>query len=88
MISTTNGHIGFLLGGYGGDKEDFLSMIADSWAVRDGRVDIVQYVERMEDVWDATKLFVFPSRFEGYGMAAVEPMMHGVPRYGSRLPLH
>tara|TARA_B100002019_G_scaffold194196_1_gene168172 strand:+ start:1442 stop:2653 length:1212 start_codon:yes stop_codon:yes gene_type:complete len=68
-----------LLGGYGGDKEDFLSMIADSWAVRDGRVDIVQYVERMEDVWDATKLFVFPSRFEGYGMAAVEPMMHGVP---------
>ena len=68
-----------LLGGYGGDKEEFLSMIADSWAVRDGRVDIVQYVERMEDVWDATKLFVFPSRFEGYGMAAVEPMMHGTP---------
>ena len=68
-----------LLGGYGGDKEEFLSMIADSWAVRDGRVDIVQYVERMEDVWDATKLFVFPSRFEGYGMAAIEPMMHGIP---------
>ena len=42
--------------------------------------DLVEvYVERMEDVWDATKLFVFPSRFEGYGMAAVEPMMHGTP---------
>jgi glycosyltransferase involved in cell wall biosynthesis len=68
-----------LLGGYGGQKEDFLNMIADSWAVRDGRVDIVDYVERMEDVWDATKLFIFPSRFEGYGMSAVEPMMHGVP---------
>ena len=68
-----------LLGGYGGQKEEFISMIADSWAMRDGRVDIVQYVERMEDVWDATKLFIFPSRFEGYGMAAVEPMMHGVP---------
>ena len=68
-----------LLGGYGGQKEEFISMIADSWAMRDGRVDIVEYVERMEDVWDATKLFIFPSRFEGYGMAAVEPMMHGVP---------
>ncbi len=68
-----------LLGGYGGQKEEFLSMIADSWAVRDGRVEVIDYVERMEDVWDATKLFIFPSRFEGYGMAAVEPMMHGVP---------
>ncbi len=68
-----------LLGGYGGEKEDFMAMIADSWAMRDGRVEILPYVERMEDVWDSTKLFIFPSRFEGYGMAAVEPMMHGVP---------
>ena len=69
-----------MLGGYGGDqKEDFFKMIADSWALRDGRVEIVDYVERMEDVWDATKLFIFPSRLEGYGMAAVEPMRHGVP---------
>mgnify|MGYP000057698398 FL=1 len=68
-----------LLGGYGGDKDDFMNMIADSWAIRDGRIDILPYVERMEDVWDSTKLFIFPSRFEGYGMAAVEPMAHGVP---------
>ncbi len=68
-----------LLGGYGGEKEDFMAMIADSWAMRDGRVEILPYVERMEDVWDATDLFIFPSRFEGYGMAAVEPMIHGVP---------
>ena len=68
-----------LLGGYGGEKEDFMKMIADSWAIRDGRVEILPYVERMEDVWDATDLFIFPSRFEGYGMAAVEPMIHGVP---------
>ena len=67
-----------LLGSYG-DNQDFLNMIADSWAIRDGRVDIVDYVERMEDVWDATKLFIFPSRFEGYGMSATEPMIHGVP---------
>ena len=68
-----------LLGGYGGEKDEFMSMIADSWAVRDGRIEILPYVERMEDVWEATDLFIFPSRFEGYGMAAVEPMSHGVP---------
>jgi glycosyltransferase involved in cell wall biosynthesis len=68
-----------LLGGYGGHKEEFMAMIADSWAIRDGRVDIRPYVERMEDVWESTDLFIFPSRFEGYGMAAVEPMIHGVP---------
>jgi len=50
-----------------------------SWAVRDGRIEILPYVERMEDVWESTDLFIFPSRFEGYGMAAVEPMSHGVP---------
>ncbi len=68
-----------LLGGYGGEKEEFKEMIADSWAVQEGRVEILQYVERMEDVWESTDMFIFPSRFEGYGMVAVEPMAHGVP---------
>ena len=68
-----------LLGGYGGQKEEFKQMIADSWAIKEGRVEILEYVERMEDVWESTDLFIFPSRFEGYGMAAVEPMVHGVP---------
>ena len=68
-----------LLGRYGGDKEEFVNMIADSWAVRDGRVEIIRYVEQIEDALCATDLLIFPSRFEGYGMAAVEPMIHGVP---------
>ena len=68
-----------LLGGYGGEKEEFISMIADSWAMKEGRVEILPYVEHMADVWVSTDLFIFPSRFEGYGMAAVEPMAHGVP---------
>ena len=42
-------------------------------------MEILHYVERMEDGWESTDLFIFPSRFEGYGMAAVEPMVHGVP---------
>ena len=68
-----------LLGSYGGDKEDFMRMIKDSWAVREGRVDIINYVEDIEDVYDATDVFIYPSRYEGYGMAAVEPMFRGVP---------
>lgn len=68
-----------LLGSYGGQKQDFLRMIKDSWAVRDGRVDIVKYVQNIEDAYDATDIFIYPSRYEGYGMAAVEPMFRGVP---------
>lgn len=68
-----------LLGSYGGQKQEFIRMIKDSWAVRDGRVDIVDYVEDIIDAYDATDLFLFPSRYEGYGMAAVEPMFRGVP---------
>ena len=36
-------------------------------------------VEDIEDVYDATDIFIYPSRYEGYGMAAVEPMFRGVP---------
>lgn len=68
-----------LLGSYGGDKEDFIRMIKDSWAVRDGRVDILSYVEDIEDAYDSTDIFIYPSRYEGYGMAAVEPMFRGIP---------
>jgi len=68
-----------LLGFYGGEKEEFMRMIKDSWAVRDGRVEIIPYVEAIEDVYDATEIFIYPSRYEGYGMAAVEPMFRGVP---------
>ena len=54
-------------------------MIKDSWAVRDGRVDILSYVEDIEDAYDSTDIFIYPSRYEGYGMAAVEPMFRGIP---------
>ena len=54
-------------------------MIADSWAVRDGRVEILDYVVDIKEVYDAPDLFLYPSRYEGYGMAAVEPMYRGVP---------
>jgi glycosyltransferase involved in cell wall biosynthesis len=30
-------------------------------------------------VYETTDIFVYPSRYEGYGMAAVEPMLQGIP---------
>ena len=67
-----------LMGAYG-EKQEFLSMIKDSWAKRDDRIDIIKYVENINQVYHATKLFICPSRYEGYGMVAVEPMLHSKP---------
>lgn len=69
-----------LLGFSGSDKnKEFLSMIEDSWALKEGRVEILEYVEDIYSAYHATDIFVFPSRYEGYGMAAVEPMLIGKP---------
>lgn len=69
-----------LLGSYGDfHKDEFRRMIEDSWPVQQGRVELVQYVEDIFDAWRNTDIFLFPSRYEGYGMAAVEPMLVGTP---------
>lgn len=68
-----------LIGSYGGDKSEFFTMIKDSWAIRDGRLDSRKYVEDIREAYGQTDIFIYPSRYEGYGMAAVEPMLQGVP---------
>jgi len=68
-----------LMGAYGSGKKEFLSMIENSWAKRDGRIDIVKYVEDIRQAYNATKIFMCPSRYEGYGMVAVEPMLQSKP---------
>ena len=68
-----------LMGAYGSGKQEFLAMIKDSWAKRDGRIDIVKYVEDISQAYNTTSLFICPSRYEGYGMVAVEPMLHSKP---------
>lgn len=68
-----------MIGSYGGEKQDFFRMIEQSWAIRDGRVDSRKYVEDIREVYEMTDIFVYPSRYEGYGMAAVEPMLQGTP---------
>jgi glycosyltransferase involved in cell wall biosynthesis len=70
-----------LMGSYGNGKntKDFMRLIADSWALNEERVDIVKYVEDIYSAYSSTDIFIFPSRYEGYGMAAVEPMLIGKP---------
>lgn len=69
-----------LMGSYGDHhKKEFLQMIDDSWPKQQGRVDLVKYVPNVFSAYASTDVFVFPSRYEGYGMAAVEPMLIGTP---------
>ena len=68
-----------LMGSYGGGKEEFIGMIKDSWAMRDGRIEIIDYVDNIYSAFASTDIFIFPSRYEGYGMAAIEPMLIGKP---------
>jgi glycosyltransferase involved in cell wall biosynthesis len=68
-----------LIGSYGGQKSEFFRMIENSFAVRDGRIDKRNYVEDIREVYAQTDIFIYPSLYEGYGMAAVEPMLQGVP---------
>ena len=70
-----------LMGSYGNGQntKDFMRMINDSWAMKEGRVEIVNYVDNIYSAFASTDLFIFPSRYEGYGMAAIEPMLIGTP---------
>ena len=70
-----------LMGSYGNGKntKDFMRLIKDSWAMKEGRVEIVKYVDNIYSAFASTDIFIFPSRYEGYGMAAIEPMLIGKP---------
>ena len=68
-----------LIGSYGGQKSEFFRMIEKSFAVRDERIDKRKYVEDIREVYKQTDIFIYPSLYEGYGMAAVEPMLQGIP---------
>ena len=70
-----------MMGSYGNGQNtrDFMRLIKDSWAMKEGRVDIVKYVDNIYSAFASTDIFMFPSRYEGYGMAAIEPMLIGKP---------
>lgn len=70
-----------VLEGFSGanQKHYFRKFIAESWAIRDDRVDLIEYLENVEDALITTDLFFFPSRYEGYGMIPVEAIYFGKP---------
>jgi len=70
-----------VLEGFSGanQKHYFRKFIAESWAIRDDRVDLIEYIENVEDALINTDLFFFPSRYEGYGMIPVEAIYFGKP---------
>ncbi len=68
-----------LQGGWGQAFDGFTPMIGDALRARDGRVAMLPYVRTMEAFYRAAQVFMFPSRFEGYGMAPVEAMQAGTP---------
>ena len=75
-----------LKGGWGDAFQSFLPLIENSDAYQEGRVDFVDYVSDIRYAYDACRLVFFPSLYEGYGMAAVEPIYRGVPVVSSSYP--
>jgi glycosyltransferase involved in cell wall biosynthesis len=75
-----------LAGGWGGGLPKFQAAVAATAAVREGRVEFLDYVPDMRAAYRAAGLVFFPSLAEGYGLTAVEPMLCGTPVVASSLP--
>ena len=75
-----------LAGGYGDALKEFIPMVENSWAANNESLDIQTYVHDMREVYRNTDILLFPSRYEGYGMAAVEPMFCGTAVIASNYP--
>ena len=75
-----------LKGGYGDAFTDFVPMIADTVAAKQGRVTLDGYVRDIRAAYRAADLVFFPSLYEGYGMTAVEPMFAGTCVVSSNYP--
>jgi hypothetical protein len=74
-----------LKGGWGNGFETFLPLIDFPLWVS-GRVHTEEYVNDIRAFYRGGELFAFPSRAEGYGMAAAEAIMCGVPTIATDLP--
>ena len=75
-----------LEGGWGRAFATFVPAIGDVPAVREGRVELSQYVRDIREAYLAAGVVFFPSLLEGYGMTAVEPMYCGIPVVASSYP--
>lgn len=75
-----------LQGGWGDSFAEFVPMVAQTAAVQERRVEFRERVPDMREAYRAAGVLVFPSRIEGYGMTAVEPMFAGTPVVSSNYP--
>lgn len=68
-----------LAGGAGWRNEGLNAMIEE--ASRDGTVRRIGFVpeETLESLYAGARIFVYPSRYEGFGLPVVEAMAHKVP---------
>ena len=75
-----------LKGGYGNSFKEFIPMVSSSKAAENGQIDFQEYVYDITEAYQQAELALVPSRYEGYGMAAVEPMFCGTPVVCSSYP--
>jgi glycosyltransferase involved in cell wall biosynthesis len=68
-----------LAGGYGDGAADFRDQVSDLAAAREGRIEHLKHVEDVGEFYASTDVMFVPSLYEGYCMAAVEPMLSGTP---------
>ena len=70
-------------GGYGDGLERTRAALE---AVAPGRVECIRYVEDVRRFYAGLRVVMFASRYEGYGMAAVEPGFVGTPTAATDYP--
>jgi glycosyltransferase involved in cell wall biosynthesis len=75
-----------LRGGYGDAFESFVADVSATEAWRGERVQTLDYTASMRTFYQRTRLVLFPSLYEGYGMAAVEPLCEGTPVVAREYP--
>jgi len=75
-----------LNGGFENTLENFIPRIEDSYSFQNNNVELESYVPDMREAYSKSDLVFFPSYYEGYGMAAIEPMYMGTPSVCSSYP--
>lgn len=75
-----------LQGAWGESLRTFIPQVEQLSAAVEGRIEVCGYVPDMRQAYAAAGMMFFLSFYDGYGMAAVEPMYSGVPVVSSNHP--
>lgn len=75
-----------LKGGWGDSFSIFRQLIEPLPQQKKAQIDFVEYVDDMRDAYRSSRVLVFPSFEEGYGMTPVEAMYCGLPVVSSDYP--